>query len=252
MRLAMETGFVSVMATSYSEIVLQPKLDDPGVAGGLRVVGPSGSDLSERAAETGAIGLDKLKLGVIPSVEELRPELDRLALGDLRRLGKGQVPIVDPRAEEGVPSERPKTEYWNASGRRRALNRAHQIGRVNPEVACGCAWQATTMHSVRAGSKRAIRPRVVEDLYRPDLVRAIKTTALLAGIVRRKQREWIPGLESHDSVPLPALGELVEKTVALERAIQRYLPDPAKHQALGGVKICQGPVLCIVKGVGVR
>ena len=130
---------VSKFVPSYSEIVLQPKLDDPRVARGLRVVGPSGSDLSECTAETGAIGLDKLKLGVIPSVEELRPEFDRLALGDLRRLGKGQVPVVDPRAEEGVSPQRPKTEYWNASGQRRALNRTHQIGRINPEVACGWA-----------------------------------------------------------------------------------------------------------------
>src|SRR6516165_6820968 len=74
MRLAMETGFVSVMETSYSEIVLQPKLDDARVAGGLRVVRPSGSDLPERTAATVAIALDKLKLRVVPRVEELRSE----------------------------------------------------------------------------------------------------------------------------------------------------------------------------------
>ena len=64
-----------------SEIVLQPKLDNPRAAARSGVVPACPGNLPKRAAEPVELGTQEPS--VIPAVKELGPKLDQLTLGDL-------------------------------------------------------------------------------------------------------------------------------------------------------------------------
>src|ERR1019366_8672914 len=80
-----------------------------------------------------------VELHVIERVEELRAELQRLALGEPEILHDGKVPVVDARPAQHITSHVAVAEHrhasWNRVRAARVVHRANQVRWIKIEIA---------------------------------------------------------------------------------------------------------------------
>jgi hypothetical protein len=197
--LPLRTQVPSRASKFYLEQQLQCELNLPG--------GPYGSDLTE--SRIGGIRDGNPKMGCVPTIKKLGPELQSGPLRDRRVLEQRKVPIVDPGCRDRVPravSERPKGG--------------------NLESAC--------IKPLRYGP---LAPRKISlgDTIRP-LRASRESSNLLAVLTGNLNRKWLAAGKSQDGVKLPALDGGVESLrqageVALTRA-KRELIDRREGQTV--------------------